>query len=389
MNILLIHNILWSNYKASVFSELGRLCALRGHDLFVAQIAETESARTTLSAADSSIHRYHHKVLFPGSYEAVPRLRMFWQLLGLCFSRPSDVTVLPGYYLPEHWLMLLVARLQGRIVLTVSDQVLAGSSGSRLRKVLKRFFLTRCDGVFTYGARSTEFLLMHGVAKDRILVRLQAAYLPSDYDETVVRQNRLTHFAERTVQTILFAGRLSEEKNLDRLLEAFAILRTRMTTPPSELRLRIIGGGPMRVRLTKLVSDLGLTAHVDMVPGMPYDQLRDEYQRADCLVLPSLREPWGVVVNESLANGCPVAVSAACGCVPELVVPGVTGHTFNPEDVTGIASAIELTLVLSSDRGRSTNACLDVIRPSTAQRSAAQMLEGIEKISKTHNKLSC
>ncbi|MFY0104327.1 glycosyltransferase, partial [Acinetobacter baumannii] len=61
---------------------------------------------------------------------------------------------------------------------------------------------------------------------------------------------------------------------------------------------------------------------------------------ATALILPSLREPWGLVVNEALAFGCPVVVSDLCGCVPELVLPRVSGVVFDPHDVPGLAARL-------------------------------------------------
>ena len=57
------------------------------------------------------------------------------------------------------------------------------------------------------------------------------------------------------------------------------------------------------------------------------------FERGAALVLPSHSEPWGLVVNESLSYGCPVVVSDICGCVPDLVLDGVTGYSFPVGDV--------------------------------------------------------
>ncbi len=57
------------------------------------------------------------------------------------------------------------------------------------------------------------------------------------------------------------------------------------------------------------------------------EPLTREYYGATCMVLPSFSEPWGLVVNEALAHGCPAVVSESCGCVPELVIDGVSGYS--------------------------------------------------------------
>jgi glycosyltransferase involved in cell wall biosynthesis len=65
------------------------------------------------------------------------------------------------------------------------------------------------------------------------------------------------------------------------------------------------------------------------------------YGLADALVLPSLSEPWGLVVNESLAAGTPVIVSQRCGCVPELVREPAAGFAFDPSDAAALARLMD------------------------------------------------
>ena len=64
------------------------------------------------------------------------------------------------------------------------------------------------------------------------------------------------------------------------------------------------------------------------------------YAAADCLVLPSERETWGLVANEALACGRPIIVSDACGCAPDLGCDGSVGRTFPTGDPEALARAI-------------------------------------------------
>jgi len=66
-------------------------------------------------------------------------------------------------------------------------------------------------------------------------------------------------------------------------------------------------------------------------------ELGRAYAMSDCLVLPSERETWGLVVNEALATGLPCVVSDGVGCAPDLIVPGETGEVFPAGNVEALA----------------------------------------------------
>ncbi len=64
------------------------------------------------------------------------------------------------------------------------------------------------------------------------------------------------------------------------------------------------------------------------------------YGLASAFVLPSVKEAWGLVVNEAMAAGLPVMVSVTAGCRSDLVQDGANGFLFDPWDVNDIAGAM-------------------------------------------------
>jgi glycosyltransferase involved in cell wall biosynthesis len=89
------------------------------------------------------------------------------------------------------------------------------------------------------------------------------------------------------------------------------------------------------------------------------------------------------VVNEALSYGCPVVVSDVCGCVPELVLEGVTGYTYPSGDVRALSAAMISAAELSRDRAAVATRCLDVIGQYTADRAALEILSGFVHILKS------
>jgi glycosyltransferase involved in cell wall biosynthesis len=105
-----------------------------------------------------------------------------------------------------------------------------------------------------------------------------------------------------------------------------------------------------------------------------------EYARATALVLPSRSEPWGLVVNEALAHGCPVIVSDCCGCLPELVVNGETGFQHRTGDVTSLAEQLALAPTRFADREATARRCQEVVGRYTPENAAYEILKGCRQI---------
>jgi glycosyltransferase involved in cell wall biosynthesis len=97
------------------------------------------------------------------------------------------------------------------------------------------------------------------------------------------------------------------------------------------------------------IAELGLDEVVTLLGTRDISEFAPLFVRSVALVLPSYSEPWGYVVNESLSYGCPVVVSDRCGCVPELVVDGVTGFAFTAGNIEALSAAMLAATRLSEN----------------------------------------
>ncbi len=135
----------------------------------------------------------------------------------------------------------------------------------------------------------------------------------------------------------LFVGRLDDKKNVSRLLTAYEqYLRL---AGEQAWGLVICGSGPLEARLRQEVLELGLS-QVIFAGFQQIGELPVYYGLARCLIMHSLGDTWGLVVNEAMAAGLPVLVSRACGCAPDLVQEGVNGYTFDPYEVEAMAQLL-------------------------------------------------
>jgi glycosyltransferase involved in cell wall biosynthesis len=133
--------------------------------------------------------------------------------------------------------------------------------------------------------------------------------------------------------TVLCVCRFYPRKRLELLLRAAHMLRGKI----SELRVRLIGGGPERAHLLRLWRELRLESVVSFVDEPSRSELAREYNRADLFCLPSMQEGFGIVFLEAMAAGLPI-VAARAAAVPEVVRRGIL---VEPDDAGALADGIE------------------------------------------------
>ncbi len=136
---------------------------------------------------------------------------------------------------------------------------------------------------------------------------------------------------------VVFAGRHIPEKRVPALVRAFAALRERAP----ELRLKVYGDGPQRDEVLALIDELGL-GDVASAPGFVDAAVVDEaLSDALCMVLPSRREGYGMVVVEAAARGVPsIVVADPDNAATELVEEGVNGFVAASAEAEDLAAAI-------------------------------------------------
>jgi len=379
-NVDVFHNILWSRYKGAVFSQLHALANEQSEEIRFHQIAETASGQAVFGTADLSYHQYPYKLLFKGGYDAIPKPTLYRTLFMTVWRSKAATIVLPGYNLPEHWLMLFAAMLKRKKRLVCCDSTIHDQRQSLVKGWMKRWFFAQCHGYLAYGVRSRDYLVGYKADTDRVFEPCQAAALSHGYDEHDALLQRQQHAPSAANPAFLFVGRLAPEKSLLLLLTAFKRIHTRMPTSS----LTLIGGGPQRAELEARVESLGLDDAVHFAGTMGPDELAKAYASATCLVLPSISEPWGLVINEALSYGYPVLISNRCGCLPELVAPGGTGLSFTSGDEDDLHRCMQIAPEAFSDVTKTALRCMEIIGRYTPYRAATTMLKGIKIISRAN-----
>ena len=206
------------------------------------------------------------------------------------------------------------------------------------------FIYRHADFAVVYGTHVKAYLIGRGMKEERIFIAQNTAdnelysKLPTEEEKQAII-NKFGLSGDKPL--MLFVGRLCEEKGIKYIFEALK----KLEDPP---QLLLLGHGELKEELEK-------TAKENSLPVIFGDYVRNEelyayYALADIVLVPSVttktfREPWGLIVNECMNQGCVVVASDAVGAAAGgLVEDGKTGFIVPERDPEKMAAAIE-TLV--------------------------------------------
>lgn len=270
-------------------------------------------------------------------------LQIWKRIHALMVGQSPDAVVTVGYNGRFVWLTTCIARLLKIPTLLY----LVGWSEQRKRSFLKETF-KRLYCTFFYsealvtGSRARDYAAQLGIPYSRIFTIGNVI----DNDHFAERRKlspQLVHLA--TKPYFLTVARLSKEKNLNTLIEAYS----QYVLDGGSWHLVIAGTGPEEEKLRATIPE-SITDQVKLLGWVGYDELPALYQHAACFILPSLMETWGLVANEAMAAGLPILLSTQCGCLPELCIEGVNGYSFAPTDTATLVRLMHKVEQLSHER---------------------------------------
>jgi glycosyltransferase involved in cell wall biosynthesis len=157
-------------------------------------------------------------------------------------------------------------------------------------------------------------------------------------DETTKREKRKALNLLPNALWLSYMGRLVEEKGLSTLVTACAELKK----THGNFRLLVIGDGPYKVTLNKLIQEHGLAEHIILKPSIPTTDVPQWLQAMDALILPSLTRPnwkeqFGRILVEAMASSV-LTIGSTSGEIPHVI--GKAGLIFQEGDASGLAGIL-------------------------------------------------
>lgn len=269
--------------------------------------------------------------------------RRFW-------SGHFDVLWIHGYATLNSWVAMAAAKALGIPVLLRTDSTLIDHPRGPARLAAKNIFfriLRRFTyGVLSVGQRNSEYW-QHHLGSGVPLFTIPYAVDNDFFQERCRAASATREELRRDLQldlgrpVILFASKLLARKRCIDLVDAYIELCNRPRNG-SRPYLLIVGDGEERDTIAARARNR--ESDIRMLGFRNQSELPRFYDLCDVFVLPSVHEPWGLVVNEVMNAGRAVIVSDEVGCQPDLVRDGENGCVFPARNVGALADALDRVL---------------------------------------------
>ncbi len=296
--------------------ELCRRLAAEGQKLLLVLIGYgDEAVNNVLREEDRAHWGFDWTFISEGRYQERNKLATFRALRRLMRTIRYKKVLFSGWCIPEYNLFSFMSPRHKNLVVCESTDFEVRTGG--IRGWLKRRIVGRMSGGFPSGKPHERLLRKLGLKGD----------LYTTGSVGIFRKDGVKYHDPAVPLRFLYVGRLTGVKNLEVLVECFR---------GNGLSLTIVGGGELDERLKAVATDnIRFTGFIDN------DKLSEIYENHDVFILPSLSEPWGLVVEEALYRGLPCIVSDMVGAGPDMVLATGAGLAFKHDSPVDLQRAID------------------------------------------------
>jgi len=238
--------------------------------------------------------------------------------------------------------ILLLAWFKHLPVVVESDTQLpfGQAAWKRFLKALIYPFLFRIPAMFLPGGtRQAQYLRHYGVRDAKISIAKMTVDVAGIIQSCRAlgkegrKQTRAKYgFSDANV-VFIFVGRLLEHKGIRHLIEAFQDVS--LKNP--DVRLLVVGDGPELDLVQRAAKE---NSAIRWAGRLDFPAVIEACHASDVCIVPSLFEPWGLVVNEAMAAGLPVIATERVGCIDDLVIKEETGFIVPAGDIQALTTAI-------------------------------------------------
>ena len=216
--------------------------------------------------------------------------KKFNEIIVGCFNSPSQLLAI-----------FLMKLFRKKYILNLDGEYFFDGTG--IKKIIKRKILKGADKYFVAGEKAKENLIKY-IPNKKVYVYHFSSLTKLEIDKNKKYKNKNIN------NKVLVVGQYFDYKGLDVALECAKI--------DQSINYKFIGSGNRSTLLTNKIREMKLK-NVEVVPFLQKEALYKEFQTCKCLLLPSKKECWGLVINEAASFGCPIISTLGSGAAKEIL----------------------------------------------------------------------
>lgn len=269
-----------------------------------------------------------------------------WQIIPYIFQNRKAIHIVNGIWAEKvFFLVIILLNLFGANFLIYSEAPIPNKKRNLFTlsllnfciKPISKLLIYRAKGFLAVSIFAVNYFKNLGIENEKIY---RFGYF------TNIEKNIKTSPIEPTI-SFIFVGQLIERKGIFTLLKSIE----KLTKTHPAIHLSIIGTGDLEQSLKGYVEANNLQEFVTFMGAVQAKKVQDYITKAHLLILPSVFDGWGIVVNEALQHGIPVVISDQCGA-KELIRDGQNGLIFEANNVDALTHQL-IDFVALSPEGKS------------------------------------
>jgi 1,2-diacylglycerol 3-alpha-glucosyltransferase len=324
-------------YHLARIAAVARQCEAKGWQVVGIELARAEEEYPWETAAQDFPCEII-SIVNDSSLEKTKLNRLVVETIATLNRTAPDAIAISGYARPSMLVALLWCLWHRKPAILLSETTESDALRSGWKEAIKSWLILKFKAALVGGQPQQRYLIKLGMPADAIFLGYDVV------GNQVFHPDIIKSLPNPLANPFFLAiNRFVTKKNLPFLICAYADYRQLAGDRAWDLML--CGDGELRSQLETQIIELKLTEYIHLAGFLQQDRLLAYFAHAGCFIHSSTMEQWGLVINEAMAAGLPVLVSNRCGCFEDLVIEGINGFGFDPQNQ---AQLTNLMLKMSS-----------------------------------------